>query len=390
MKCARCGSGAVMPIGVCLSCGFQNAPAVDPRAAERERQAQELAERKARSEAALARLREALALAEAGDLAQATRLWNGVTDDAPEVERERLWVESELWRLKGVPEKRQMALERLVDKLPFDEAHLQQRYDLACLYEAHGAPGKAFRLLNQFVDRGFDYFQDDILERWRRLKAASPGAEGADAGSSAFRVRVGAMDRTAEAARAWIDEASRARRYFSDSILLNEDFKDPEAIDRSAGVQPGAQEIVRELTDTLRRSGFAAEYAVVEQRIALQHEVGAPGQDTPVWVLRATAPGPLRFESGSVNLAVHVIARGRAGVSLAFYELFTPHDPEDVAGPPQDVRSFNDSILDTLMRLRQPDPARHERLRTLREEVVKRSIERLLERSGRGAADLFY
>ncbi len=383
-----------MPVGVCLACGFLNRPAVDPQKEQQERQRKAREEREAQARAevqtALDQLDRALQLAQSGDLAEATRTWHAVRNEHPDVARQRLRVEAELWRFKDVPEKRQKALEQLVEQLPFDEKHLQERYELACLYEETGSPGKAFRLLKQFLDQGYDWYRDDILSRWRRLKEAgvTGGAHESDAG--AYRVRVGAMDRTVESVRAWIDEATRSRGYFSDSILLNDDFKEPLAIDRAASTKPAAAELTSELNDALRRTGFAGEYRAVEQRIALQHEAGLPGGDTPVLLIRSTGPGPLWFDMGAVNLAVHVIERGRAGVSLAYYELFTPHDPEELPGKQPDARSFNDAVLDALLRLQQPDPARQERLRTLREQVVRQSVERLLERGGLGAADLMF
>lgn len=393
LTCERCGSQAVMSNGYCMKCRFWNKPQVDPQQERQELQRRAEEERKAGLEAEhqakLSELETILELAEAGNLADATRRLIAVDDSDPAIKTRKLEVQAELWRLKGVPEKQLETMELLMGLQPFGNDTLELYYRIGCLYQEGKSHAKAFGIFNRFVDNQFDWFKEDILSRWRELKDQGVSPVSPISSNATSRVLVGAMDRTVESLRGWIDRANGTRNYFAENILLNSDtFTELERVEKSFTDEPDIVQIVEVHSAGLVASGFSG-YSVDREQLVISHDATGANENVLAIVIRPEADGPMRSQYGSVHIAARIIPEGRSAVSISFYEYFQPADPGLFSGQQPDIRDFNDQVYRAVQRLQQPDTARMVLLRSHRQEFVK-TVEQLLDQSSRSGSDLMF
>lgn len=395
-KCQRCQSRAVMPSGVCLSCGLQNPPRVDKAKEAAERQAREAEARRRQQQQtrqqALNQIDQALTLATAGDLRQANELLRQIDGRDRDIHIARTQAEAELWRLQSVPEMQLKTLEKLREELPFDEANLDYYYQLACLYQDGGSAGKALHIFNQFVEKGVHLHRDDILDRWRQLKDSDTAADAGSGAEADLQLWVGGKERASEALRGWVDAANRAQRYFRDSILLNEDdYRSAERISQPFTGDIDLRDILTELNRVLQQEGFGQDIVAELHQLSIRHAGSeASARPATALLLRPLKDPLLTLDSGSLRLATQVMFEGKTGASLTYYECFTPHNPESGAGQQPDPRDFNDSVYQGVTQLQQtPDPQRTRRLQTYRE-LVKATVETALQKRARGGSQMFF
>jgi|GEM_PF-2652964 len=393
MRCVRCQSEAVMPdTGYCFKCKFHNKPLVNPEEEARKKRAQQAAEQEAVKQAAREAIRRelqaVLEAARSGDLPGATKRLQGINPPETDLRIEKMKVQAELWRLKDVPDMQLKVLEELATELPFDQKTLEFYYEMACLYQEGGSDAKAFTILNRFVENSYDWFKEDILTRWQQLKGkGTTPSHGPYRGSC--RIMVGAMDRTVESVRAWIDRATADQRCFTESILLNDSsFKDIERVERSFSSAFELKSVVSGHNRRLQESGYI-HYQSEQGQIALEQEGVSGGSEAEVLVIRPTGNGPLVLEFGTINLAAQFMPEGRSAVSLAFYEFFTPRSPQDFPGQQPDLRDFNDKIYKTVSLIQQNNTERTVLLRSHRELIVK-SVTAFLEQQDRADGDLLF
>lgn len=393
--CSRCKSEAVnQNTGICLSCHFRNKPKVDPAQQQQEAlRAQQLAAEKAQKlqyEQATAALAQMAELAENGDTVEAFKLLKEFKPLTDEMKLAALKIEAKLWQAQDIPEMQIKVLEKLCQQLPFTEPHFNEFYQLACLFQQHQSPGKALNIFQQFIDQSNHFYASDIVSRWRTLKELGTCSESLNL-DQVPTIRLGGLERSVEALRGWLDDASRKQIYFREGIVLNEDELDrSEKIDATFNGSITLESIAMQLQNSLETSGLAKQLKVEVKQLVFQHGHKENKDVNRFVVIAPLADSLLQLLSGQITIACAVLFDGNAGASLSFYNVFMPDPPEKQAGTQLTVHAFNDNIYRSVMDVMQiANPQRAARISSLQDRVTK-AVREKLEQASPNQGQVFF
>lgn len=393
--CGRCKSEAVnQKTGICFSCGLRNKPGVDPVQQQQEAlRAEQLAAEKAKQlqqEKANATLTQMAELAEKGDTVEAFKLLKLFTPLSEDMKQKMLKIEAKLWQMQDIPEMQIKILEKLCQQLPFTEPHFNEFYQLACLFQQHQSPGKALNIFQQFIDQSNHFYAADIVSRWRTLKDLGTCSESLNL-DQVPTIRLGGLERSVEALRGWLDDASRKQIYFREGIVLNEEDLDrSEKIDLTFNGNITLESIAMQLHNSLEKSGLAKQLKADVKQLVFQHGQKDNKDVNRFVVITPIADSLLQLLSGQINIACAVLFDGNAGASLSFYNVFMPDPPEKQAGKQLAVHAFNDNIYRSVVDVMQiPSPQRAARISSLQDRITK-AVREKLEQASPNQGQVFF